>query len=446
LGAAHGRVELCSDRACEHVKQLLTGDGEARPDQALAPGVWFWRVRDLTSGGGLSGSSSTWEFVVGKESAPIDSAFGAVFDLNGDGFGDLAVPDPDVTSKPIRIYWGSPAGAAKWTTIAAPASSQWFGYTIEEAGDLNGDGLTDLVVGTPSAAFEYLGAADGIEPLPRRTLNDTALGASFAVVAGVGDINGDGFADLLVGAPSKDKAYLYLGSPSGIGAASSAVLSGPPGSSFGSSMCGAGDVNADGYSDLVVGAYLTDQAFLFLGARSGAGATPASALKGPSGSHFGLAVRGAGDLNGDGYADIAISAPFASRLFVFLGNAGGSVGPNPDKILPPPPGWGGMFGSAISLPGDVDGDGLSDIAIASMGSASGRGNACLLQGDAHLDGALISLQGGGAGFGGTISLPGDVDGDGYDDVVVMAFAEPAAYLFRGMEGGVVLPPLRLEAP
>jgi len=198
-----------------------------------------------------------------------------------------------------------------------------------------------------------------IDPLLTETA-DTQLESNQAnaslgfSVAGAGDVNGDGYADVIVGAVNYDNgqtdegaAFVFLGSASGIAsgnpATAAAVLeSNQSQAGLGISVAGAGDVNGDGYADVVVGALPYDNgqtqegaAFLFLGSGSGiASGNPATAaaqlLSNQRAAWFGASVGAAGDVNGDGYADVIVGAKFYAAgeydegaAFVFLGNGKG---------------------------------------------------------------------------------------------------------------------------
>jgi hypothetical protein len=149
------------------------------------------------------------------------------------------------------------------------------------------------------------------------------------------DANGDGYADLIVGALGVGRAYVYYGSATGVSATPTATLTGPDGADgrFGFSVASAGDVNGDGYADLVVGAYNvnsgTGRAYVYHGSASGVFATPSATLSGPDGTngYFGYSVASAGDVNGDGYADPVVLERFANsntgRAYAYHRSASG---------------------------------------------------------------------------------------------------------------------------
>src|SRR5262249_27983333 len=148
-------------------------------------------------------------------------------------------------------------------------------------------------------------------------------------VATAGDVNGDGYSDVVVGAPGYGgagyllggKAYLYLGSPSGLSQSPAWAVAGQSEAAyFGWSVASAGGVNGDGYADVIVGSIgccsgiFSDggAALLYLGSAAGLQSTPAWLVKGGAGGfeEFGYSVAGAGDVNGDGYADVVIGDPY----------------------------------------------------------------------------------------------------------------------------------------
>ena len=243
------------------------------------------------------------------------------------------------------------------------------GVRSDSAGDINNDGYDDIVVGSPvypvngnpsGTAFVFLGGPSGLSSAPYAELTTSDKGSLFAYsVAGAGDVDNNGYDDIIVGAPSHHEdyqgagengaAYLFLGSASGFSLSPAWTFIGADDTQFGASVAGAGDVNGDGYADVLIGAtqYTQPQvnegaAYLFLGSASGLESTPAWVMESnlPS-AQFGFDVAGIGDLNHDGYADIAVSAPTADLapftpvdpmridaglVWVFLGSA---TGPNP---------------------------------------------------------------------------------------------------------------------
>jgi hypothetical protein len=192
--------------------------------------------------------------------------------------------------------------------------------------DVNGDGYADLVVGAllqdnpekdEGQVYVYFGSATGPSLTPDVTLDnplDQAYGYFGASVASAGDVNGDGFADLIVGAdeqnnPETDEgtAYVYFGSASGPSQTPGVTLDNPLDQwygRFGSSVASAGDVNGDGYSDLIVGDD-ADNAHIYYGSAKGPSQTPDVTLDDPlhqKDGRFGRSVASARDVNGDGYA------------------------------------------------------------------------------------------------------------------------------------------------
>jgi hypothetical protein len=487
-------VELCKDRLCTvplSVAAQLAGDNlSAVPTAALPAGWVFWRVRVVA--GSQTVSSATWQFWVGKSSAsnPVDTSSGAILDVNGDGYPDFLVGAYGASSGAgtAHLYLGAATpSTTDWNGASPPrridldnpdGANAAFGFSVASAGDVNGDGYADFLVGAygtdsdAGAAHLYLGAAtpsatdwNGMAPKGRIDLRN--LDGSNAIfgssVASAGDANGDGYADFLVGASKAGVAHLYLGSatPSATdwngGSLTGRIDLASPDvfSAFGNSVANAGDVNGDGYADFLVGSNAANSAggtaHLYLGS-----ATPTASawnrsppteridLANPDGTtaSFGSSVESAGDVNGDGYTDFVIGALSASSnsgaAHLYLGSSAPSAtawnGTSATKRvdLTNPDGASALFGSAVASAGDVNGDGYADFLIGSYGANSGSGVAHLYLGAAIPSVAvwngttpssrinLANPDGASARFGAAVASAGDVNGDGHADFLVGA--------------------------
>ncbi|MBD3335241.1 MAG: hypothetical protein GF355_06965 [Candidatus Eisenbacteria bacterium] len=280
----------------------------------------------------------------------------------------------------------------------------------------------------------------------------------FGVAAALGgDFDSDGFADLAVGASTSDaggenagQVCVYLGG-SAPPAEPDLELMGEPGSFFGAAVAWAGDVNDDGFEDLLVGAFRDDEAgtlagkaYLYLGGDPFDGAADL-VLTGPSaGAYFGRAVAGAGDLNLDGWDDFAVGAPRTAAGTVFVYFGGGVPDTIPDLVLQGP-GEDSRFGTAVAGAGDVDGSEGPDLLVGASRVSqthTWQGGAFLFSGGAGLDDLpdwSVLGEGGGDHLGSSVAGAGDVNGDGAQDILVGApywndgtiIDAGAAYLYFG---------------
>jgi len=258
-GADGVRVEICSSRACTTVLQSVDATGaSARATTAMAVGVYFWRAYARAGAIVVSPASPVWVFTVTAHDTGADTSWGTRPDLNGDGISDVAV----AATSDVYVFQGT-AGVfplRPTSTIAAPLGATQFGNAMSGAGDVNGDGFGDLVVGAigSSNVYLYLGSATGIATAPARTLGPPPGAVTFAVtVAGVGDVNGDGYGDIVVGASGSGTAYIYQGMPTGVATSPAATMTFAATSNGGHAVAGAGDVNGDGVGDVIVGASAT---------------------------------------------------------------------------------------------------------------------------------------------------------------------------------------------
>ncbi len=467
-GTTGAQVDICSTRACGTVLQTFTATGvTGAPSTALARGVYFWRSRGMIGTTVGTTTSPVWELRVGARSASVNASWGTVVDANGDGLADLVVGAGGATSSAGAAYVYVSTGAAGLSTSPTPLTPTGgaFGSSAASAGDVNGDGYADVVVGAfalngnVGAVYVYFGGAGGISTSPDVTITGPGgANGSFGIAsASAGDVNGDGYADIIVGASALNSgqgaAYVYPGGPAGTSTTPfTTVMTGPAASSnFGFSVASAGDVNGDGYGDVVVGANgvssSTGAVYVYLGGVDGIGTL--TTLSGPvTGGNFGISTWSADDVNGDGYADVVVGARAANSnvgaAYVYLGgNTGLSTSPLP--ALAGPAGTTGQFGSAVSGAGDVNGDGYGDVVI---GAIIG-GTAYVYFGGAALSAPTAisnpSPPASGVGwFGCAVAGVGDVNGDGLGDIAVGAQLNDtgagAAYVYDGVLGSVSTTP------
>jgi hypothetical protein len=313
--------------------------------------------------GGPSGPSTgaaNWE----NSSSNFDSYYGywvgRAGDVNGDGFGDVIVgapgEDAGLTDQGCAyVYLGSASGlgnAEVWKRCGEDTDVH-FGQTVSTAGDVNGDGLDDIIVGSwgldvggtdRGRAYIYHGMATGVHAIPLWTKDGPSAGSAFGqAVSTAGDVNGDGYSDVLIGASghnSQGRVELYYGGYFGPGQDPAWFKdSGQNFSGFGAAVGSPGDVNGDGYSDLLVGAVFWDgdggqdcgRAFVYPGGPSGPSSTELWHADGITDfSNLGHMVGGGGDVNNDGFPDIVLGEPGYSgvdyrtgRAQMFLGNGAG---------------------------------------------------------------------------------------------------------------------------
>ncbi|MBK8692521.1 MAG: FG-GAP repeat protein [Deltaproteobacteria bacterium] len=295
--------------------------------------------------------------------------------------------------------------------LAPPSDAAGFGLSVAAIGDVNGDGFCDLAVGAPAAlrdvgqVFIYHGSLGGLRSEPDAVLNgaDPAMSQFGSVISGGGDVNGDGFADLIVGAPQAmvlGRAYVYYGSARGLSPTPSTLSPSDTGmAGFGVSIADVGDLDGDGFSDVVVGANLVDgwagAAYVFCGVAGGPPPLPTARMTRPEGGQFGSAAAGAGDVDADGLPDFALSAPgffeARGRAYLYPGNRARRW-IDPAVVLEGVSGRLADFGTALASAGDVDGDGDDDLLVSAPRRGDEVGSVYLFAGEQ--DGAVGDARAG----------------------------------------------------
>ena len=243
-------------------------------------------------------------------------------DLNNDGYTDLVIGAPSANK--AFVYFGGPGfDGTSDVTIDDHTTESFFGWSVANAGDLNNDGYTDLVISAPGAArkaFVYFGGPS-FDNVSNVTIEDHTAESFFGdSVANAGDLNNDGYTDLVIGASGAEKAFVYFGGPSFDNVSDVDITDHTGEGDFGSSVANAGDLNNDGYTDLVIGAPgAAGKAFVYFGGPSFDGFSDVTIDDHTAEGRFGDSVANAGDLNNDGYADLVIGAPSANKTFVYYG-------------------------------------------------------------------------------------------------------------------------------
>jgi hypothetical protein len=442
----------------------------------------------------LDGSDG-FRLVGGAQVDLLGGSVGGGGDINNDGFDDVIIATNGTATggRGAIVLYGKASGFDAIIDIGAigqPDTSVVRGAPVEHVsvvGDINGDGFDDIAVTTPytNSVYVVFGTASGIPG--SLELNSLSGANGFRVngragdqigssVAGAGDINGDGYDDLIIGGhlandPADPNvnggAFVIFGKASGftrdvnvssLNGANGFAFFGIPGSYAGFSVASAGDFNGDGLDDILIGApreydsgAIAGAVYVIYGSNSGFQATyNRDSITGQNGfrivhslSHgLGTSVSSVGDLNGDGFEDIAVGVPYANFNGLYTGSThvifgqaeeigllalsydGGSTsfrfdGANVGDAL-------GRTSRSIASLGDINGDGIGDFAVSSnamLGPGGRVGGVHIIFGQVDrvsFDGTAGDDDNSGAGAADTLSgLAGNdvLRGLGGDDII-----------------------------
>ena len=416
-------VDLCGDRVCMLRLGTVTVDKSGSsgvPDAELPAGPVFWRVRAGAT------MSATWEFFVGSAHVPADLTWGATLDVDGDGIPDVAAG----ASASVAVWLGGLGFGAMPVMLANPdAPGAKFGYVVAAAGDLDGDGYGELAVGECGSGggkvHVYFGAPGGaLGRVQALSAPDNLTGFGCRLTA-AGDLDGDGYGDLVIARTGDDFGggiYVVRGAASGklaVGARIDSPDYKP--SRLGYSLAGVGDLDGDGFADLVAteidASAASGRAHVYRGGPDGITNARQTTIQSPdpSGLQFGASVAGVGDVDGDGYPDFVVAAPAVSTTTLAPAAHLYRGGPSGLMVTPTTLATDGSpgFATEVEPAGDVDGDGLSDVLVTATDS-------------------VVLFRGAGAGIipAGTLTAAGqgvnprhaagagDLDRDGHADVLV----------------------------
>jgi hypothetical protein len=403
-------------------------------------------------------------------------------DLDGDGYPELLL-----TSQSYKTYVFRGTSTGIEPTSVRTLTAHWsLGATL--AGDLDGDGFGDVVIGNHLAsaaghrdvgeAYIYRGSATGLSATPSQTIASPFNGFAFVMFGlgarGIGDVNGDGYADLVIGMPlyATGRAYVFFGSPSGVDPTGYVMIPSPMGTTgaeFGHYTGAVGDVDGDGLADFAVsdtklriGNRSVGAVAVYAGGAAGPSTTPIAILENPepTGSYFGGTVTSAGDVDGDGYGDL-ITSPLAGysgpaypkQVYVYRGGAGALDATHDQVIANPLATTDGRFaGAAVSA--DIDHDGRPELLVGDHGVGAGdTGSAYLFEYDAVAPRRtfLPDAAADRAMFGASVAVC-DLDSDGFGEVIVgqLNYASSvagAALVYRGgASGPAAIPSQKLSDP
>ena len=346
-------------------------------------------------------------------------------DFDGDSLADIAVGAPGASQVHVFLSTAAPDSPEVFRDDSCGGD---FGLSLA-ADDTDGDGRAELFIGAPGCGFVFritdiVPGGGSVEVIDRAMfgLPDTESGFG-QTVAAVGDLNGDGNGQIAISAGSSGRIVLF---PS---TGDSSVIDPPAGAvNFGARITGGSDMDHDGYPDLIV----SDQASAWIITREGSQTVIG---RGPL-------VAGLGDFTGNGIGDVAVGSELGEALVW-----GRRVPDGPYEFSESVPGAGDI--RSLAPAGDVNADGFTDVLVGIPMAATGVGEVWIAYGHGPMAASLaptrlVDASGGATEFGAAVAGGGDVDGNGRADVVVGSPATDVAILYfdpvDGAAGTLLFPP------
>ena len=394
-------------------------------------------VRDLTGRDDGRISPDPLLVLESSESTDFGTDANANGDYNADGYSDLIYGEPgaDNDSGAVHIHYGSVEGYTTTPdlTLTGLHEGARFGASLAVVGDADGNGYDDILIGAPNqnndtgnttgAVLLYSGFATGLNPIPVwMTAGESIDGLFGANVEGAGDVNGDGYADFMVSETGWEgtdgglgRVHVYLGNAT-LEPASTIITGHEVLLILGYATLGVGDGNGDGFDDIVIGSSMDEiavsgrgRAQVHYGHADGISSTANHTWSvNTQWTLLGNSLSALGDVNGDGYDDFTVSEISANKLWVFHGGITGYTS-NPTTKMTISNGWGWNIQSA----GDINDDGIGDYLIGNV-----QGELELVPGtnDSNLVDSTSDFytrnEGTNSRLGRILSAGGDADRDG----------------------------------
>ena len=432
---------------------------------------------------GSAGTAQLWGEAEGDFAGRALADLG---DLGGDGSPEIVVGAPGAAGDRGRVYLVNSSdisagqlvglGTAPGILEGQSINFEGTGTAVANGGDIDGDGVPEVLAQLPQWPDGIVAVVSGSLLYPTgvvTTASSSALvedagSGSGTPMATVGDVDGDGLSDIVVGhresglaAVSAGAAALHLGSSLAGGTltpddAACLLLGEAASDHAGQNIVGLGDVDGDGLNDLAISAHDADpggRVYILFGPTLSTCSTLSLAdadviVEGDGQCCFGEAVAAAGDVDGDGLADVVVGNAYSTasgangRAYVFAGASlasGGTLGLADAVVEIVGAADDPYFGTEVAGGGDVDGDGLADVIVGSSSTRAGANSGAALlflgatiqaggtlaSGDAD---AVFVAEDPGDRAGHTLTMPGDLDGDGRDDILIGAhYADGAAF-------------------